>query len=528
MSLHYVTLTGKLPGCAGARFKLEPESWVVAPSEATTFPPRTIEGTLKTDHDGNGVIGGLGIDGTQNGIEILATDNADESPTGWTWTITWYGIPGVPPESTEFLAPANGQDGVTIDVASITPVVDPTQVTNMLLALNNLVDVANPATALANIGGVPIVQSFPLANQHYRDISLFTVTGQTDDPLAPFGQVAGSQTYSFPPDSGLRAVQGPAVWTGYNPRKLSGQGSLSAAENAHGSLGMAWFADAGDSNDNAGGHGLEFSIGCFFSPDRSQATNSIEVVALDDNTNTVSTAFRCGSGQYTGPTGIVVSSGFSFTDAGGGSYIAFGPYALAGSPGIITNNPITSSNMSAWNATSPVGMAFNFTSVNASAMKLRSTTGASSLTIQADSNATANLFLNGNSSAGSSGTLAFQKAGANTWVFQESGSSNLYVLNNSGNVQMLLNSGVNTAGNYDLAATYMLSKVLVYGSLVVNNGGANLANAATKGFIYLPAVSGPPTGVPAANVGSVAACYDIVNNKINVYNGGWKASAALS
>lgn len=158
MALHYVTLTGKLPGCAGARFKLEPESWVVAPGEATTFPPRTVEGVLKSDHDGNGVIGGLAIDGTQNGIEILATDNADESPTGWTWTITWYGIPGVPPEATEFLAPANGQDGVTLDVASITPVVDPTQVTNMLLALNNLSDVANPATALANIGGISNTQ----------------------------------------------------------------------------------------------------------------------------------------------------------------------------------------------------------------------------------------------------------------------------------------------------------------------------------------------------------------------------------
>lgn len=52
------------------------------------------------------------------------------------------------------------------------------------------------------------------------------------------------------------------------------------------------------------------------------------------------------------------------------------------------------------------------------------------------------------------------------------------------------------------------------------------ATTATSGFVYIPAVSGTPTGTPTAVTGYVPICYDTSGNKIWVYNGAWKAAAA--
>lgn len=371
---------------------------------------------------------------------------------------------------------------------------------------------------------IPFTQSFPLSNNTYRDIYTFSVTGQTDDPLPPFGQVSGSQTYSH---AGGAAIRGPAVWAGYNPRKLSGQGGLTAPEIAHASLGMAWFADAGDSNNNAGGHGLEFTIGAFFQPNGGGGTNSIEIVAMDDNSNTVSTSFRCGSGSYTGPDAVTVYSGFSFTDAIGNAYLSMGPKTGAGlTPGIVMSQPITVGNMTYWNATSPSAMAAQFTSVGALTFIPRSTTSTATFTLTSDTGQST-LAINGNQT-GSSSTLLFNKNGSVKWNFTESGGTAFYIINNSGNGQVLFTSGTNTAGNYDNATTYLLSEVQVYGSFSVNNGGSALATSATKGFLYLPTCAGTPTGVPVTKAGSVAQVYDTTNNKLYVYNGAWKATAALT
>lgn len=59
-------------------------------------------------------------------------------------------------------------------------------------------------------------------------------------------------------------------------------------------------------------------------------------------------------------------------------------------------------------------------------------------------------------------------------------------------------------------------------SVVINNGGAALNNAATTGFLYTPIVAGAPTGVPVARGGAAAMCYDTTNNKIWFYNGAWR------
>lgn len=58
---------------------------------------------------------------------------------------------------------------------------------------------------------------------------------------------------------------------------------------------------------------------------------------------------------------------------------------------------------------------------------------------------------------------------------------------------------------------------------------AALATSATAGFLTIPSCAGTPTGVPASiPTGQVPIVYDSTNNKIAVYNGGWKQTAALA
>jgi hypothetical protein len=155
-------------------------------------------------------------------------------------------------------------------------------------------------------------QSFALANLAYQTLLSWTVTGQTDSPLPAFGLIAGSQTYGSSP-----AIQGPAFWLGYNPAL----GSNSVSSSAHGSVGMSCFGDAGDSNNGAGRHGMEMNPATFRSPDGTKVTNALEMVGIDDNTNTVTLTLRCGTGNVNGfYSGIV----FQNSDASV-NYMQMGP-----------------------------------------------------------------------------------------------------------------------------------------------------------------------------------------------------------
>jgi len=62
-------------------------------------------------------------------------------------------------------------------------------------------------------------------------------------------------------------------------------------------------------------------------------------------------------------------------------------------------------------------------------------------------------------------------------------------------------------------------------------GGTEVAAGSTgmtTGFTHIPAAAGAPTGAPSNPTGNVPMYYDTTNNKIYVYNGGWKSTAALT
>ncbi len=61
------------------------------------------------------------------------------------------------------------------------------------------------------------------------------------------------------------------------------------------------------------------------------------------------------------------------------------------------------------------------------------------------------------------------------------------------------------------------------GSVLLNDTA--LATTATDGFTYIPTCAGIPTGVPTAQSGTAPVVYDTTDNRLYVYNGGWKSAA---
>jgi len=61
------------------------------------------------------------------------------------------------------------------------------------------------------------------------------------------------------------------------------------------------------------------------------------------------------------------------------------------------------------------------------------------------------------------------------------------------------------------------------GSVLLND--TVLATTATDGFTYIPTCAGIPTGVPTAQLGTAPVVYDTTDNRLYVYNGGWKSAA---
>lgn len=113
-----------------------------------TFTPST---TL-TDSTGHIIMPAAGVQATlTNGViskPLLATDNANVQPAGWTWQVS-FNLQGVQIPPWSFQLPSNL--GPTVDLSALTQVVPQPAVTTYLQAPLNLADLGNKTLARANL-----------------------------------------------------------------------------------------------------------------------------------------------------------------------------------------------------------------------------------------------------------------------------------------------------------------------------------------------------------------------------------------
>lgn len=105
MANNNVTLTGQLPGAAGATAIFTPSNWLTDATNKLVIPPAPVQLTL----DGNGKFS----------VSLLATDNGAPQPSGWQWTVEFIGIPSVAEYNFSFFLPFSG--GATQDISTIVP-----------------------------------------------------------------------------------------------------------------------------------------------------------------------------------------------------------------------------------------------------------------------------------------------------------------------------------------------------------------------------------------------------------------------
>lgn len=103
MALNSVTVTGNLPGAAGATVIFTPSAWLTDATDAEFVPPIPIQVTIA----GNGKFS----------VSLLATDNAHLSPS-WTWTVNFVNVPSVAPKAYSF--PLLFANGATQDITALT------------------------------------------------------------------------------------------------------------------------------------------------------------------------------------------------------------------------------------------------------------------------------------------------------------------------------------------------------------------------------------------------------------------------
>jgi hypothetical protein len=98
VSLNKVTLTGQIPGGAGASAVFTPSGWLPDPGDSLYFPPAQVPVTLSSNTDGSGSFS----------VELTATDATAQA---WTWNIALSGIRGVAFKTFDFALPhANGAE----------------------------------------------------------------------------------------------------------------------------------------------------------------------------------------------------------------------------------------------------------------------------------------------------------------------------------------------------------------------------------------------------------------------------------
>jgi hypothetical protein len=110
LALESVTLTGKLPGAAGALAMFTPSNWLTDATDVLLIPPKPARAILSSNPDGSGSFA----------VVLLPTDQAGPLPAGWTWSVIFSAIDGVKPFGFSF--PLLLADGATQDITAVAQV----------------------------------------------------------------------------------------------------------------------------------------------------------------------------------------------------------------------------------------------------------------------------------------------------------------------------------------------------------------------------------------------------------------------
>lgn len=371
----------------------------------------------------------------------------------------------------------------------------------------------------------PKSQTVASVNGQFGSIWKINSSGGTDD-VGAFSLVSGAIQIS--------GILGHAYWFGYNAEHFVGIGGVAGSgpsaghivdPKGNGAAGMSCFADAGDTS--AGGrHGVEWNAACWAGPDSTLAgngTNAVEMVAVNDDSNTVNTTIRCGTGNA-GSLGSAIyfqnadaSKNFMKFDNGSGTISVFQSVNMGGA---------TFTQASAGTST------FQFASTGANVnANFSSASGSAQLSVGTAAAGTATFIISGNNPTTLHAAMYFQHSGVNKWAFEY---EDPYLVignfvNAGGTPHCYFVPGDTSAGVYKNSETWFLSKLKAWSSVIV--GAAALATTATSGFLYLPSMPGTPSGVPIVETGTFPAVWDSTNKKICVYDAGtstWLKTPALS
>jgi hypothetical protein len=329
-----------------------------------------------------------------------------------------------------------------------------------------------PNPTLASAAGVappyfPQSQALSTVSNTFADLLEVTSSGGTDT-VGPLELAAGGRT--------VGGILNQVYYFGYNALQGASGGSSPA-----GSATINFWTDAGDTVSGSA-HGVETNIS-WFGPAGTTATAAFQMVAVNDDTNTVNTTIRCG----TGASGAY-NSNILFTN------------------GNASTTFLTMSN-AATNATFAVPVTFSAAS------------GSNNILIQAAGGTSAAILtMQGNNGSNANAQILFSKSGSSTAWNLNYTPPNLVITD---------------ATNSRTAAFFTPGSTPVAGSLQVNShlqtlnsgsiicGNAALITTAVNGFLYLPTCPGAPTGTPVTKTGTCAAVYDTTDNKLWVYNGAW-------
>jgi hypothetical protein len=119
--------------------------------------------------------------------------------------------------------------------------------------------------------------------------------------------------------------------------------------------------------------------------------------------------------------------------------------------------------------------------------------------------------------------ISYASGSSSTWFGQSAANGTFWLSYGSSNVA--LGMGTLTSIPY-IFGTNNTERMRISGAGSVVVSAAALATNATDGFLYIPTCAGTPTGTPTSFSGRLPIIYDTANNKLYVYNGGWKGGTA--